>query len=627
MPNNQIDDWQEIPITKYNLATQQGKLDAVLDVFTPQEDPGDWQDVPESIVAANQEKSGFFSRVGQDYDKRIEAGNTIAENQVTGKIGPVSATYQFGAKGLGMVGDVAKEGFESISDTIPKSVKDYASSKITSAFPIASAFMKSAPRMIANSDTAKIGKKLYGKFAVDHPEAASNIAATGDVAGGLIGATAIAPTLEVANILRGPAGELLSKAGTSVMKSADNKSILSQVDADKLTQFSTEAYQAAHAKGMNIASEYTDNWLDKASKAIPQTEEGRLALGDTGSTQLIERIQALRGKPISFAGAEEIDKGLGAEITKAYRSGDKEEAARLIKVQDGLREAVSSLPEASEELRKAKGLWSAASNQRQIETILRNSEFSDNPATAIRMGFRNLAKKVNDNPRGWSPEEVKAINGAAKTGIATDALKVAGSRLGPIIAGAAGAVSGGPIAGAAAGAANYAASSTARGAAGALQAVRANKVSNAIKQRPVVKQAIQDAAESGDLAPKFTAQKGLGYTLDKAGQLLRHGRPTTFAEISKLPPKEAMAAFDEIKLLPAPQKDILVNEAGTARFATGAEELGAQEGRQHLLELGMSPDILKTIDDRQVMEILKQGGGWRGDIAVKNRKIPMKKFE
>lgn len=159
----------------------------------------------------------------------------------------------------------------------------------------------------------------------------------------------------------------------------------------------------------------------------------------------------------------------------------------------------SGTPQAVDALNSARDLYSASARMRTMQGIIDNANMTDNPATAIKTGFRNLAKQVNVNPRGYTPEEVQAINNAAKTGIVTGALKFMGSRIiSGISGGAAGAAAGafgggipGAVAGSIAGqAVGGAIGAPFRAGANALQQSRAQNAINLVSQRPAVQAAM-----------------------------------------------------------------------------------------------------------------------------------------
>lgn len=177
----------------------------------------------------------------------------------------------------------------------------------------------------------------------------------------------------------------------------------------------------------------------------------------------------------------------------------------------------SGTPAAVDALNQARDLYSAKSRLSALQRIQDNAAMTDNPATSIKNGYRTLAKQVNINPRGWTSEEVSAINRAAKTGIVTGALKIGGNRLLSGVVGGVGGASGGGIKGALLGAsAAEALAYPLRAAATALQARRANAVADLVANRPQVQSAI----------------------------------PPSIAEIMKMSPKDAQIALQNLKVNP-----------------------------------------------------------------------------
>lgn len=150
-----------------------------------------------------------------------------------------------------------------------------------------------------------------------------------------------------------------------------------------------------------------------------------------------------------------------------------------------------SNPQAIESLNNARALYSASSKMGDIQRIMNNAQYADVPSTAIKNGFKTLSKQLDVNPRGYTPEEIKAINEAAKTGILTGALKFMGSRIIGGIAGATGgAVGGGPIGAAVGTAIGGTVGTPFRAAANALQTSKGQNVINMIGNRPSVQSAM-----------------------------------------------------------------------------------------------------------------------------------------
>jgi len=121
-------------------------------------------------------------------------------------------------------------------------------------------------------------------------------------------------------------------------------------------------------------------------------------------------------------------------------------------------------------VKEGRRLWSKQARLRDIEKIITRAQMTQNPATSIQTGFRNLATNEK-RMRGYSDQERFYINKAANGGPVVDILRVAGSRLNPIASGAVGGIGGA--------AAGYATSALARGGA---EAVQMNKAMNVVRE-------------------------------------------------------------------------------------------------------------------------------------------------
>ena len=83
-------------------------------------------------------------------------------------------------------------------------------------------------------------------------------------------------------------------------------------------------------------------------------------------------------------------------------------------------------------LKQARKLWATSRQMSDIDRIVQRAELSEQPATAIKSGFRTMLSNPN-RMRGYSPEVKKAIKDAATTGAVTDLIRTFGSRLLPLL--------------------------------------------------------------------------------------------------------------------------------------------------------------------------------------------------
>ncbi len=245
-------------------------------------------------------------------------------------------------------------------------------------------------------------------------------------------------------------------------------------------------YKEAEAKGGVLSPKFTDRFLAEAEKAKPQSLQGKAIAGDNPISKLIEKAQAWRGHPMTIQDAQEVDKALTEEISTHFKDGKLDEHGKAIMdFQNKFREMIDTAPAEEvtggkggfEALKKARATWSQAARMGDIEKIMQRASSMDNPATAIKTGFRTLANNEK-RMRGFTAEEKEAIKKAATSGVATDALRVFGSRLIPIAHVAGG---GGPVGALAA----HGATSAIRSGATALQEGRAQKVMDMIANRKI----------------------------------------------------------------------------------------------------------------------------------------------
>lgn len=324
------------------------------------------------------------------------------------------------------------------------------------------------------------------------PEKARGVAKdTGDVSEALLGLVpgikgapgAIANSAEkVASLPKKAFGAIREGINTASDKMAA-KSIPTPTAASIKTE-AQAAYADAAKKGGVLSPAFTDKFLAEVRKFSPQTNEGKAFSGDTAITKLIERANTLKGQPISLQGAEEIDKALTSEVSEHFSNGKLDEQGKKIldfqtkfrdMIENASGEDVPKGKEGFDALKLARAKWSQAARMGDIEAILTRADSMDNPATAIKTGFRTLYNNKG-RIKGFSTQEKEAIKNAAESGKITDMLRVFGSRLIPIahLAG------GGGIPGSVAA---HGATTAIRSGAEALQMRRAQKVKDLIAAR------------------------------------------------------------------------------------------------------------------------------------------------
>lgn len=261
--------------------------------------------------------------------------------------------------------------------------------------------------------------------------------------------------------------------------------------SEQIRQKGGELFKLAEQKGGVLKPEIADEFFDKVLSVRPQTEAGKVFKGSSPVTNILDNVESLKGKPLTLDAAKEVDEALG---DLAYSTMDKfgklnSDGKKFLDMQTALRRTIENADEAQviggkegfEAVKEARKLWATSLRLRDIEKIIDNAERMDQPSNAIRVGFRNLLRNA-DRLKGYSPQEVKAIEKAAKTGIVTDFFRLGGSGLVPIGTGVTG-LAAGPVGGAAGAAGGYALQQGSKAIAGARQMSRAQEAAKTIAER------------------------------------------------------------------------------------------------------------------------------------------------
>lgn len=420
---------------------------AVIDIFEPETEaaPKPWEmqySAPQmpSAPAAQSKGDGFIDRVGGALSKR---GDMLEEINAANRTGQQTALetslQQVGKVGAGSVLDVLGEGVVSAGRGLSYVTPDNIEKPVVDTVKAAgNAVMKSPV-----GDAMRYAGKEYGEFAKANPRAARNIESVANIAGVLTPVKAkpagFADTLAGSSI----------KAATDVAKapfkagSAVKKALSSSVNtADDIRAQGDNAYKALAKSGSGLSSDFTNKWMDSLDAAKPKPIGGKVyTTEDRKFIDALDEFKDLRDGPLGLDDAQRIDEALGGKIDGSLDAGRfTKESHRLLDVQTTFRKMIDEAADADftggkegfEALKEARQLWSKQAKLRDIEKIINRAKMTDNPASSIKTGFRNLASNENRLKR-FSKVEQAAIRKAAESGVVSDTLRTLGSRLIPIV--------------------------------------------------------------------------------------------------------------------------------------------------------------------------------------------------
>lgn len=227
----------------------------------------------------------------------------------------------------------------------------------------------------------------------------------------------------------------VASAGFSALNNALGKTVVPNANA--LRSKASQLYQQATDNGGILTPDFSDKFVDDITKLKPQTELGKIVTGDTPFTQMVDKLQVLKGKPITLDTAQEIDEAIGNAIDSNMDAGRlTKDGKKLLDIQTAFRNNIDAAKpddiiggkEGFDALNQARQYWSAGRRMDDVERIINRAQYSENPATAIKSGFRTLLSNTS-RMRGFSPDDVKAIQNAATSGLVSETLKTLGSGL------------------------------------------------------------------------------------------------------------------------------------------------------------------------------------------------------
>jgi len=352
-------------------------------------------------------------------------------------------------------------------------------------------------------ELAEQGIEAYGQnlaaYNKQSPRAGRNLQAVREL-GNLV-PLGVAPVRSVTKGAIG-AGRRVSKMGPDVPLP---KAAAPIYKADAVKGISSDLYKKADEVGGVLKPEARDAILKKV-ESLADIGGEKVTSGKDVFEEMFETMSKRKGKNLTLAGAEKIDKKMTTLIQKERTlDGITPEGLALSDLQDDLRNAMYNPQESMvvggkkgfEALKGATSQWSAAKKLEDIQGILDHANKMDNPATSIKAQFRVLSKNKK-RMAGYTDAEKKLINQAAESSKFADFLRtVAGSRLISGIVGTAGGAVGGGGVGALAGAtAGATISGGSRSAAKALQKGRVSRLEKEVSKR------VRVPKEIYDLSPK-----------------------------------------------------------------------------------------------------------------------------
>lgn len=387
-------------------------------------------------------------------------------------------------------------------------------------------------------------------------------------------------------------------------------------NSEEIKKAASAAYLKADQLGGTLKPEFTNGFLESARNYLLSGDELIDAMqSNKPLADAFSDLSVFQNQPMTLQRAQALDEQIGNMVDGFVDAqGNMSKAGKkILDVQSSFRQMIENADETAmtggkegfEALKEGRKLWSSSRRLADIERIIDNAEMYQVPATAIKTGFRRLAK--NAKSLGYSEDEIKAIRSAAETGAVTDLMATFGSRLGAIVGAATGGAPGAVL--------GYGVSTASRAGATASQMSRANSAARKVAERSGM------VRTEKRLDPTKLKQI-MGMSPRQAQQAMRE---LDEVPISAQPePPRLLEGPSPQRALPAPHRDIVVDPSGNARMNNATQQDKAILGRQRAEQLGMTPDVARNLDNKARQQLMqKYGQSELGRFLAENPNIPL----
>lgn len=348
-------------------------------------------------------------------------------------------------------------------------------------------------------------KTRAGKYANTAASFASGAAALG------AGARAVATSIPaaVASEVAGEATEgtnweiparvaaaLVATGGVNKLVDRVGKVSAPKITADDIKHLSRAKYKQAESSKVQMPASKTDAFLADARKSLMSGDDVIDAMKSSKPMRdVLDDLELFKGQPMTLQRAQALDEQLG-DIVDGFTTLGKvnKQGAKILDVQTKFRGLIDK---EFSTLKEARQLWADQAKLRDIEKIIERADMYDQPATALKTGFRTLANNKARMNR-FTAEEQALIKKAATTGKYTDVVRSLGSRLLPFTTVVAGGGMGATTAA-------TAGSMVARDAAARMQLNRAGKLTDRITSKYQTKTPTTNQRWIGDVKEAVSA--------------------------------------------------------------------------------------------------------------------------
>jgi hypothetical protein len=212
-----------------------------------------------------------------------------------------------------------------------------------------------------------------------------------------------------------------------------------------------DAYKVLDESQTTLTPEGVQRFAVAAEKAADLDPQVLTVFPNSETAQTLRNLKTLAdsGEPVKIQTLHGIVKKLNQAISKHFKDGLDEDGLELLNIKDAILDAAQANPEditggpaGFEAWQAANKFYTQGSRLEDVERIVQRAKLTKNPATSMQTGARNLLMNAKKT-RGYTGEQLAALERMAETGKAGDVLHVFGNRLIPAAAAVTGAATGG----------------------------------------------------------------------------------------------------------------------------------------------------------------------------------------
>jgi hypothetical protein len=187
--------------------------------------PFDQFDSQEKEASARPREQGYIDRLGEDFDRRIANSQELRGNQ---DMTAPEKYIGYAGQGLGMVGDVVRQGLRSAYQTLPEHVQESISGGLGD--------VAKTLQIDHLAPLAKDAVSSYKSFEQNYPRIANPINATGNILDAGLNLSLINPAAKLAGEVAGEAASGIERMGLRSVKNFVSKEKASQLAEKGITE-------------------------------------------------------------------------------------------------------------------------------------------------------------------------------------------------------------------------------------------------------------------------------------------------------------------------------------------------------------------------------------------------------